>query len=40
MTSDWNVNVKRKVCSLPQFFVEMVSFDMFQEIQDDGILEM
>lgn len=37
MSSDWNVNVKS---SLPQFFIDIVSFNMLQEVQDDSILKM
>lgn len=39
MSSDWNVKVKRRVYSLFQFFIEILSFKL-QEIQDDGILKM
>lgn len=40
MTSDWNVKVKRRVYSLFQFFIEILSFNTLQEIQDNGILKM
>lgn len=33
MCSDWNMNVKRRVCSLPQFCIEIVSFNPLQEFR-------
>jgi len=40
MSSDWNVDVKRRICGLPQFFIGIASFNTFQEVQDDSILKM